>query len=798
MNRERIFLILLSLLLVLAACSGGGDEPVEEVSDGDSAETQAEDSTEAEEAPEEEAEEVMEEEVEMEEEEMAEGASGTVSVWYAWNEEETPALNQVIADFQEANPGVEFEVLFKPFDDLRGAFETAVASGEGPSILLGAADWGPALYDANLVADITNDVSADMVASVNPAALGAVQYRGAHVGMPHTIKGVVMFRNASLVPDAPASFDDVKALGELADIERGFFFSAGHLAAQGGMLMNEDGSPAFDSAEGEAWLSMMGDFGDTEYYGDTDVDLFKAGEVGLVVDGTWNILGLAEAIGADNLVIDAWPAGMSGFVQTDNVYLSTNAEGADKDASVAFIDFMMSQEAQATLVDAGHIPAVSGVTVEDVHLSQATAAFADGVAFPVIPAMGSYWGPMDAALNAVYEEGIAPSDAIATAFTEVNNALAGIEAPAEEEMEEEAMEEEAMAPVSGNVTLWYAWNEEETPALNEVIGAFQEANPDVEFEVLFKPFDDLRGAYETAIASGEGPSVLLGAADWGPALYDAELVADISDGISAETLAATNPAALGAVQYNGALVGMPHTIKGVVMFRNASLVPDAPATFEDVKALGELADIERGFFFSAGHLFSQGGELMDADGNPAFNSAEGEAWLSMLADFGDTEYYGDTDADLFKAGELGLIVDGTWNTIGLAEAIGADNLVIDTWPAGMSGFVQTDNIYLSSNVEGDDKAAAMAFINYFMSAEAQALLVGAGHIPAISGVTVDDVHLSQATAAFSDGAAFPVIPAMGNYWGPMDAALNAVYEEGVAPADALQTAFDEITTALDG
>ena len=790
-----LLVLLLAMTMMLVAC-GGSD--TEEPAGGDSAETETQTETEPEPEPTEEpemeepepTEAAMEEEEEaMEEEPMAEGASGKVSLWYGWNEDETPALNSVIGAFQEANPNVEFEVLFKPFDDLRGAYETATASGDGPTILLGAADWGPALYDASLVADLTGHVD---TAAVNPAALGAVEYNGALVGLPHTIKGVVMYRNAAVVPDAPATWDDVKALGDVVDIERGFFFSAGHLIAQGGELMDAAGNPAFNSAAGEAWLGMMADFNDSEYYGETDADLFKAGELGIIVDGTWNLLGFADAVGADNLFIDPWPTGLSGFVQTDNIYLSANAEGDDESASVAFINFFMSEAAQSMLVDAAHIPAIAGVEVSDPHLAMASTAFESGVAFPVIPQMGSYWEPMDGALNAVYEEGVAPSEAIATAFSAVSGALGG-----EQMMEEEEMMEE-MAPVSGTISLWYGWNEEETPALNKVIEAFQAANPDVEFEVLFKPFDDLRGAYETATASGDGPSILLGAADWGPALYDASLVADLTGMVSDKTVGNINGAALSSVEYGGALVGLPHTIKGVAMFRNASVVPDAPATWDDVKALGDVVDIERGFFFSAGHLFGQGGELMDADGNPMFNTDAGVAWLNSMADFNDSEYYGETDVDLFKAGELGIIVDGTWNIIGLAEAIGADNLVIDPWPTGLSGFVQTDNIYLSANAEGDAQTASAAFIEFFLSADAQAMLVEAGHIPAIGGVEVNDPHLQMAVTAFEGGAPFPVIPQMGSYWEPMDGALNAVYEEGMDPAEALQGAFDAITTALDG
>jgi maltose-binding protein MalE len=498
---------------------------------------------------------------------------------------------------------------------------------------------------------------------------------------------------------------------------------------------------------------------------------------------------------------------MSGYVQTENIYLSSNVEGDDKEAAWAFMEFFLSPEAQALLADptkAGHIPAAAGVDVTDPLMAQSVEAFADGAAFPVIPEMGAYWGPMDTALKSVFDEGADPAAALSQAYNSITAAVAEIrgETPPEEE-------------VSGTVSLWQSWKENEIESLNAVISAFQVKHPDVVFDTLYVPFDDLRGKYETAAATGGGPSVLIGAADWGPALYDAELVADVRGFTSAPFLASINEAALGAVQYKGALIGLPQTIKGVVLFRNTSIVPEAPATFEDLVAAAQAAtegdtvgaDLEYGFFFSAAHLDGVGGALMDRNGDPLFNDEKGVEWANLLNSFkdaGPAEYYTDNDVNLFKAGNAGLIIDGTWNMAGLAEAIGAENLAIDPWPTygeegHLSGYVQTENIYMSTNAAGEDQMAAWKFMEFFLSAEAQALLADpnkAGHIPAIAGVEIADPHMLQAVEAFADGAAFPVIPEMGAYWGPMDTALKSVFDEGADPAEALQQAYDSITAAI--
>ena len=270
---------------------------------------------------------------------------------------------------------------------------------------------------------------------------------------------------------------------------------------------------------------------------------------------------------------------------------------------------------------------------------------------------------------------------------------------------------------------------------------------------------------------------------------------------------------MGAVKYKGALVGLPQTIKGVVMFRNPSIVAEAPATYDDLVAAAQAAtagdtvgaNLEQGFFFSAGHLDGIGGQLMDRDGTPMFNDEKGVEWLNLLNSFkdaGPVEYYTDNDVNLFKAGKAGIIVDGTWNMSGLVEAVGAENVVIDPWPAvgeeaALSGYVQTENIYLNANAEGDDQMAGWKFMEFFLSPEAQAMLADVGHIPAVAGVEVTDPLMLQAVDAFAGGAAFPVIPEMGAYWESMDTALKSVFDEGVDPAEALQTAFDSITAKIE-
>jgi maltose-binding protein MalE len=346
-----------------------------------------------------------------------------------------------------------------------------------------------------------------------------------------------------------------------------------------------------------------------------------------------------------------------------------------------------------------------------------------------------------------------------------------------------------------------------------VLRAFQELQPGVQFDVRYVPWGDLRSEYEAATAIGEGPNVLLGAADWGPALYDAGWVADLSDTAPEEFLATINPAALGAVTYQQALIGLPQRTEGVVLYRNRRLVAEAPGTMTDLVAAAQAAieeeavgaHLERGFFFSAAHLDGIGGELMDEQGNPQFNNEKGLEWVELLRLFeeaGPVEYYTDEDLERFESGQAGLIIDWTRNISRLVDTIGVEDLAIDPWPAvgeegRLSGYVQTENLYLSARAEGEDREAAWAFLQFFLSPETQAILSTAGHIPAVTDVELADPVLQQAVIALEGSTAFPLVPEMGCYWDPMDTALLSVFAEGADAAAALNLANTSIVDCID-
>ena len=368
----------------------------------------------------------------------------------------------------------------------------------------------------------------------------------------------------------------------------------------------------------------------------------------------------------------------------------------------------------------------------------------------------------------------------------------------------------------GTVTIWHSWDEPFVDVLVQIIANFKQIYPEVHFDVLYISMENLLDRYIQEASSGGGPGILLGPAEWGPMLFDSGLISDLSGMAEEDLLLSFNPAALEQVTYQGAIIGLPYNIQGVVLYRNREIIPESPDTFEDLVSLAKSstqgdvigADLERGFFFSGGHLNGIGGELMDNNGDPAFNDEYGVAWMDMLVDFeraGATEYQSDRDLELFTEGRVGFIIDGTWNMEALVEALGPDTLAVDPWPAYnegyLAGYVQGEDQFMNTNVSEENLDSVWNFMSYFVSPDAQTLLADVGLLPAITGLQLlgelTGRQLTQAMIALAGGTAYPPVPEMAAYLAPMDIALRSVFENGTFPQEALDAAENAVQASLD-
>ena len=375
--------------------------------------------------------------------------------------------------------------------------------------------------------------------------------------------------------------------------------------------------------------------------------------------------------------------------------------------------------------------------------------------------------------------------------------------------------EKTSETLSGTVSIWHSFDESQLPALVQIITDFQVDHPDVLFDVLYIPVQDIKTRFEQEVNEGRGPTILLGPAEWGPSLLDAGHIVNVSDVISNALANSLNQPALSSARYKNKFTGIPYAIQGVVLFRNKEIITIDPTTFEELTTLAQASTqgeiigtiLDRSFLLSGGHLLGLGGQFSDKAGNPAFNNQKGQDWIQLLKDFelaGPTDSNSDQDLQAFKEGRVGWIIDGTWNTPTLIESIGVENLTIDTWPAysegALSGFVFSDQLFISSSAKNDHLAASQEFIKHFLSPQSQSLLAKIGLIPAVTDVPILNIGsselIAQSIKALAGGSAYPILLNFNDYRINLEIALKSIFEENIPAETALQIAEESIQNSL--
>jgi arabinogalactan oligomer/maltooligosaccharide transport system substrate-binding protein len=351
-------------------------------------------------------------------------ASGSLTVWV--DAERVDAL-QGAADAYADKTGVEVDLVSKDNATIKDDFIQQVPTGEGPDIVMGAHDWLGELTTNGVVAPLELGDSAGDYLDV---AIQAATYDGTVYMLPYAVENIAVLRNADLVPDAAANFDDMIAKGKAAGLTQPFVVEQGaegnpyHLypfqTAFGAPVFGTDASGSYDASdlqlgseggyEFAAWLSAQGKNGSGVF--NTDIDgaiakqAFLDGTAAFWLTGPWNVGAAVDA--GINVAIDPVPSPTSEaaqpFAGVKGFFLS--AESKNKVAATDFlVNYLGSEDVQLELFQAGNIlpalTAAADTAASDPIIAGFQAVGGDAVPMPAIPAMGSvwqYWGVAQAAI----------------------------------------------------------------------------------------------------------------------------------------------------------------------------------------------------------------------------------------------------------------------------------------------------------------------------------------------------------------------------------------------------------------
>jgi arabinogalactan oligomer / maltooligosaccharide transport system substrate-binding protein len=368
-----------------------------------------------------------------------------------WADDTRAPVIQPFADtFAEEN-GITVAVQEIAFGDIRDRLVVAAPAGEGPDIIIGAHDWLGQLVSAGVVSPLDISGVADQFSE---ASVTAFNYEGEIYGLPYAVENIALVRNTDLVPDAPATFEELVetalALQEAGTVDTPLalqengngdpFHNYPIVTALGGYVFgrNDDGSynPDDLGIDSEGGLAAATYFSELSAQGVVNIDVtfdimiekFNTGQAPFAITGPWATPDFTDV----NYVVEPIPPVQGGdpqpFIAVQGFMVSAFAENP-LFSTTFVLDFMSTQEAQLALFEAGarppaHIGAFDEVAAADANLAGFGAAGQNGYPMPAIPEMGSVWQAWTDAYASIFTGGD-PTEAFTNAAEQIRTLIAG-------------------------------------------------------------------------------------------------------------------------------------------------------------------------------------------------------------------------------------------------------------------------------------------------------------------------------------------------------------------------------------
>jgi len=329
------------------------------------------------------------------------GERVTITFWHSLVSASLPALNELIAKYEAANPAVRIKAQYVPTGDaLIQKLVTAVQSRTAPDLSWIHSDFledlvsSGAIYQMDHFINGENGLPPEVLEDVYPALRQYASWRDTLYSMPMEATNLAliynkgMFRDAGLDPEhPPATWDELHDYarrltqdsdGDARYEQVGFFVpifpSSGPLGGwmvwqflpflwqAGGYLITEDQTRVlYDSEQGVTALTLWRDmYRDTHMSRfSTDADMaFAAGYLTMSLDGPWNLPRYATLLKDLDWAIAPLPAGPEKRATVvGGEYLAIFKQSEHPEETWKFVKWILEPEVQAFWsIRSGYLP----------------------------------------------------------------------------------------------------------------------------------------------------------------------------------------------------------------------------------------------------------------------------------------------------------------------------------------------------------------------------------------------------------------------------------------------------------
>ncbi|RYH11282.1 extracellular solute-binding protein [Tropicimonas sp. IMCC6043] len=324
-----------------------------------------------------------------------------IEYWQYFFDARVTAMEQLIENFQAANPDITVKMTHFPYADYRTKVAAAIPAGEGPDVVQLFYGWLNDYVQAELIQPLPADVfpAAEIDEQFFPM-VQAMKDGDQYWALPTAVRSLALFYNERLLDEAgvepPTNLEELVSVAEATTKRDG----AGNITQVGltaGMTAQDHhwwrevlvrqfgGEPYLDdyrtvNYNNDAGIAALEFYADL-FMGDTPVTAigfmdepqaaFKAGRAALHIDGSFRIGALADIRGLKWGVVEL-PAGPDGTESNYSSYwvnaITTKAEGEKYDAAVKFMEYITSDEAMQIWLDVvGELPAKPSVGMTEAN-----------------------------------------------------------------------------------------------------------------------------------------------------------------------------------------------------------------------------------------------------------------------------------------------------------------------------------------------------------------------------------------------------------------------------------------------
>ncbi|MCY3880029.1 MAG: extracellular solute-binding protein [Rhodobacteraceae bacterium] len=324
-----------------------------------------------------------------------------IEYWQYFFEARVNAMEQLIENFEAANPDIKVKMTHFPYADYRTKVAAAIPAGEGPDVVQLFYGWLNDYVAADLIQPLPNDAfPPSMIEEEFFPMVGAMRAGDNFWALPTAVRSLALFYNTRLFDEAGIE-EPPETLDELIDIAKKLTKtdSAGNITQVGitaGMTAQDHhwfrevlvrqfgGEPYLDDYKtvnynseagvkaAEFYLGLANEHKVTAFgFMDEPQAAFKAGRAGMHIDGSFRIGALNNTRGLTWSVTEL-PANADGLQSNYSSYwvnaITTKAEGEKHDAAVKFMQYVTSNEAMQIWLDVvGELPAKPSVGLTEAN-----------------------------------------------------------------------------------------------------------------------------------------------------------------------------------------------------------------------------------------------------------------------------------------------------------------------------------------------------------------------------------------------------------------------------------------------